>query len=188
MESIYTKAGIRILSPYDYDQIVAQIDKPYLRTIFNVAMWSGMRYVEIQRLHNHEEWWMKERKSIHLPAEAQKKVKRSQVERYITPLPPQLETELPYFLDNKKPPCLKVWNENLARFAKKAEFPTKGISAKTTRASLESWMVTANIRQDVICLRQGHDNLTSMNHYQGLPFTEAEKQEIKRRLAGWIIV
>ena len=37
-----------------------------------------------------------------------------------------------------------------------------------------------------ICLRQGHDSFTSMNHYQALPFTEAEKAEIKRRLAGWV--
>jgi len=61
----------------------------------------------------------------------------------------------------------------------------KGISAKTTRASIESWMVTAGMPLNVICLRQGHDHITSMNHYQGLPFTEAEKIEIKRRLAGW---
>jgi len=25
-----------------------------------------------------------------------------------------------------------------------------------------------------------------MRHYQGLPFTTAEKEEIKNRLAGWI--
>jgi len=47
-------------------------------------------------------------------------------------------------------------------------------------------MVAAGIPLNIVCLRQGHDKLTSMNHYQGLPFTEAEKVEIQRRLAGWI--
>jgi len=35
-------------------------------------------------------------------------------------------------------------------------------------------------------LRQGHDLFTSMNHYQPIPFIEAEKSEIKRRLSDWI--
>lgn len=186
MESIFTKAGIRIFSPFDYDRYVAIIDKPYLKTIYNVCFWSGMRYVEVGRLYEHYEWWLKERKSIHLPAEAQKKVKRTQVERYISPIPPQLESELSYFFQNQKPPCLKVWDDNLHRWAEKAGMEIKGISSKTTRASIESWMVTANIPMNIICLRQGHDHITSMNHYQGLPFTEAEKTEIRRRLAGWI--
>ncbi len=185
VEPIFTKAGVRIFSPFDYDCLVSNIDKPYLKTIFNVCFWSGMRYIEIQRLHDNFDWWMKERRSIHLPEEAQKKAKRKQLERYISPLPPQLETELSYFFDNKKPPCLKVWDDNLHRWANKADMDIKGISAKTTRASIESWMVTAGVPLNVICLRQGHDHITSMNHYQGLPFTEAEKIEIKRRLAGW---
>jgi hypothetical protein len=38
----------------------------------------------------------------------------------------------------------------------------------------------------VVCLRQGHDSLTSMNHYQGLPFMDGERAEISKRLAGWV--
>jgi 5-methylcytosine-specific restriction endonuclease McrA len=29
--------------------------------------------------------------------------------------------------------------------------------------------------------------ILSMNHYQGLPFSDVEKDEIKRRLAGWLL-
>jgi hypothetical protein len=182
MEAIFTKAGVRILTPYDYDCFVANIDKPYLGTVFNVLFWSGMRYIEMKRFHSHPQWWMKERKAIHLPAEAQKKWKRTRIERYITPIPPQLEVELPYFFRNKAPPVRKVWNENMKRWAFKAGLDVTGISAKTTRASVESWMVAAGFPMNVICLRQGHDHITSMNHYQGLPFTEAEKIELKKRL------
>jgi len=62
----------------------------------------------------------------------------------------------------------------------------EGIVPKTTRKSIESWMFIAGLPMNFICLRQGYDSFISMNHYQALPFTEAEKSEIKRRLVGWV--
>jgi len=188
-ESIFltTNKGfkIRILTPYDYDTFVANIDKDYLRTIFNLCFWSGMRYIEVQRLYDHPEWVLKERKNIYLPREAQQKVKRLAPERYV-PIPPQITGELAYFFKNMKPPVLKVWNDNLKRWAIKSGFDVMGISPKMTRASIESWMYQAGIETGKICQRQGHDKLTSLNHYMAIPFTEAEQIEIKKRLAGWI--
>ena len=175
---------IRILTPLDYDKYVVNIDKDYLRTIFNICFWSGMRYVEVQRLYKHPEWVLKERRTIYLPREAQQKVKRISPERYI-PIPPQITGELAYFFKNTKTPTLKVWNDNLKRWAKKAGFDLIGISPKMTRASIESWMYQADIEPGRICQRQGHDRITSLNHYMATPFTEAEKIEIKKRLAGW---
>lgn len=186
IEPIYAPDGTRILGPFDIDQLKGSISKNYLSTIFDVCLWSGMRYVEVQRLHENPAWWWKVRRTIHLPQEAQKKAKRTQIERYIHPIPPQLENVLGYFFDNKKPPSQSTWNENLKRWGEAAGLDTEGLSCKTTRKSIESWMVTAGIRESTICLRQGHNRLTSMNHYLGLPFTEAEKKEIKRRLSGWI--
>lgn len=145
-----------------------------------------MRYIEIQRLYENPEWVMKERKAIHLPEEAQKKKKRKQKERYIYPIPPQLESILRYFFEGKKPPEKTTWNKNLQRWPIKADLNPYGLSAKTTRKSIESWMVAAGVPILEICLRQGHDSITSMRHYQGLAFTDSEKAEIKKRLAGWI--
>ena len=177
---------VRVLGPYEMDLLREAIPKTYLKTIFDVCFWSGMRYVEVQRLHDHPEWWWKIRKTIHLPEKAQKKAKRKQLERYVHPIPAQLENVLDYFFSNKKPPSRSAWNENLLRWAERSELNPLGLSSKTTRKSIESWMITADIPINVICLRQGHDSLTSMMHYQGLPFTDGEKMEIKRRLAGWI--
>jgi len=39
-----------------------------------------------------------------------------------------------------------------------------------------------------VCLRQGHDNLTSMRHYQGLVFSDDELRDIKKKLTAWGIV
>jgi len=78
-----------------------------------------MRYVEVQRLHDHPEWIMKERRTIHLPEEAKRKAKRKQLERYIHPIPPQLESVLRYFFKGKKPPSQQSRNNNLKRWCKK---------------------------------------------------------------------
>lgn len=182
MEPIFV-TGTRIFGPFEYDKFVTSIEKPYLKTIFDVAFWTGMRYVEIQRLHDNPDWWMRSRKTIHLPEEANKKAKRKQLERYIHPIPPQIENVLDYFFMGKRPPSPTAWNTNLKRWGEKAGFDPSGISAKTTRKSIESWMVAIDLPITQVCLRHGHDQLTAMNHYLGLPFTDEEKHEIKKRLA-----
>lgn len=178
---------IRILTPFEYDTFVANIDKDYLRTLFNLCFWTGMRYIEVQRLYEHQDWILQMRRAIHLPRDAQLKAKRVAPERNV-PIPAQLQGELAYFFKNQKPPVLKVWGENLKRWAKKAGIEPIGITPKMTRATLESWMYAAGISPNDICLRQGHDKLTSLNHYQTLSalFLESERTEIKKRLAGWV--
>ena len=185
-EPIYVK-GVRILSPNEYDEYVSNIDKPYHKTQFEINFWSGMRYIEFQRFYAHPEWHMKGRKTIHLPEAASKKVKRKALERYIYPIPPQIEGILPYFHKDMQPPCQKVCNGNYKRWAVKTGFEPKGFTTKMTRKTIESWMVAAEVPLNVVCLRQGHDSMTSMNHYQGLPFSDAEITDIKSRLAGWLL-
>jgi hypothetical protein len=63
-----------------------------------------------------------------------------------------------------------------------------GISAKTTRKTLESWCIVAGILESTVCLRQGHDSLTSMRHYQGLAFSDDEIQDIEKQLISWGIL
>lgn len=184
-EPFYVK-GVRILNPFEYDEYVSNIDKAYHRTQFDINFWSGMRYVEFRRFYEHPEWHLKIRKSIHLPEEAVKKQKRIMKERWIYPLPPQLDSVMSYFHNNPKPPTNKVCNENYKRWAIKSGFDPKGFTTKMTRKTIESWMVAAGVQLNVICLRQGHDELTSMNHYTGLPFSDVEKTEIKKRLAGFL--
>jgi integrase len=181
-----TKKGqyIKILTPNEYDRLISQIDKNHLKTLFNVCFYTGMRYVEVQRLHRHPEWVLRQEKYIYLDETAQRKVKRITPARSI-PIPPQLEGELNYFFTNKTPPTNKVWNNNLKRWAVKAGISPVGIVPKTTRATIESWMYIAGLPVNNICLRQGHDHITSLRHYQALPFSEEVKLEIKRRLAGW---
>ena len=179
-------AKIRILTPEEYDQLIQAINKDHLRTLFRVCFFTGMRYVEIQRLYQHPEYWLRDRQIIYLNREAQEKGMRTSPERWV-PVVPQLQEELPYFFMNKKPPVMKVWGENLKRWAGKAGITTEGIVPKMARASIETWMYVAEIPLNEICFRQGHDKLTSLNHYQAIRqvFTPEDICEIKKRLTGW---
>lgn len=177
---------IRILVPQDVDALVNVITKDHLRTLFAICFWTGMRYVEVRRLYQHKEWIMEGRRQIKLDREAQQKPRRLAPERYV-PIPPQIEGELKYFFKNQRPPSPQNWNNDLTRFAERAGLGTEGILPKMTRASIESWMFAAGLPESWICLRQGHDKLTSLKHYQGIPFVESEVLEIKQRIAGWKI-
>jgi hypothetical protein len=84
------------------------------------------------------------------------------------------------FHKGPEPPSLQAWDENMSRWAGFSGFDPKGFSAKTTRKSIESWMIAAGISEMQICLRQGHDKITSMRHYLGLPFSQEEKEIIKK--------
>lgn len=46
-------------------------------------------------------------------------------------------------------------------------------------------MVVPGVPESAICLRQGHDSLTSMRYYQGLAFSDEELRDIKKQLIAW---
>lgn len=49
-------------------------------------------------------------------------------------------------------------------------------------------MIAAGIIESAVCLRKGHDDLTSMRRYQGLVFSDDELRDIKKKLTAWGIV
>jgi hypothetical protein len=63
------------------------------KPIFEVNTITGLRYVELQRLHEHDEWYYTENKSNYPSKEAQRRVKQKLVKRTINKLP----ATFPYF-------------------------------------------------------------------------------------------
>ena len=184
---LYVK-DIRILTPKEYEALKTAIPKEAHKTILDILLITGMRYIEVLRLYDHKEWYNEKRNLIHLPESAQKKQKRRQLERTIYPLPSMFSYLLRDFWQANRPPLETTWNKNLQRWAVAAGINPYGLSVKTTRKTLESWMIAAGIIESAVCLRQGHDNLTSMRHYQGLVFSDDELRDIKKKLTAWGIV
>ncbi len=176
---------VRILTTKEYEVLRASIPKDQHKTILDILLITGMRYAEMLRLHSHKEWYNEKRNIIHLPEEAQRKHKRRQLERTIHPLPSMFNYMLKDFWEARKPPLETTWNKDLQRWALSAGINPYGISAKTTRKTIESWLITSGMVESTVCLRQGHDSLTSMRHYQGLCFSEDEIRDIKKQLSSW---
>lgn len=176
---------VRILTPHEYDSLKSVIPKDQHKTVLDILLITGMRYAELLRLHEHKEWYNEKRNILHLPEEAQRKHKRKQLERTIHPLPSMFNYLLKDFWESRRPPLESTWNKDLQRWAQEARINPYGISAKTTRKTLESWLITSKVLESTVCLRQGHDSLTSMKHYQGLCFSEDETRDIKKQLTAW---
>jgi integrase len=179
---------VRVLTPYEYKRLKDAIPKERYKTVFDILMITGMRYVELARLYNCKQWYNEKRNLIHLPEEAQQKHKRTQQERTIHPLPSMFNYLLRDLWNGAKLPAQTTFNKDLQRWAKLAGINPYGISVKTSRKTIESWCVAAGILESTVCLRQGHDSLTSMKHYQGLAFSDDELRDIKKILTEWSIL
>ena len=184
---LYVK-DIKIFTPSEYKALRSEIPKERHKTILDILLITGLRYEELRRLYDNPQWYNEKNNLIHLPEVAQKKVKRRQLERTIHPLPSMFSYMFRDFSQAPRPPSESAWNKDLQRWAQSAGIAPYGLSAKTTRKTLESWCVSAGILESTVCLRQGHDSLTSMRHYQGLAFSDDDIRDIKKQLSEWGIL
>jgi len=186
-----TNDGTKVLTVEEFDRFKSVIPEKKngqtYRPVFELNVITGLRYIELQRLYDHPEWYYPLRNQIILPAEAQKKVKQKLPKRTIDKLPSTFPYLFQAFLEAPRPPNRTVWHRNLRRWSEKAGInPSVGV--KTPRKTIESWMLKAGIPEIEIYSRQGHDPITSLTHYQALSFTDYELRDIKKRLTEWGIL
>ncbi len=155
------------------------------RTLFDTLLYTGMRYVEANRLHKHPEWFLDERRSIHLPKEASRKKKRTVSERYVYLSARGMSIITHFFTMEREIPGTHTWTENMKRWGEEAVSGTEGLSAKSTRKTWESWLYVRGYPEAAIYLSQGHDPRTALKHYLNLPFSPSEKEEIRQYTMGW---
>ena len=180
---LVTGDGTKVLTVEEYDRFLKYIPEKK-RVIFEINVITGLRYVELQRLHDHPEWYYKDRNQIILPSEAQKKVKQKQIKRTVYPLPSTFHYMFDAFIEGPRPVEHSAWYKILSRWSSKAGIEPK-VGPKTPRKTIESWMLKAGIPEIEIYSRQGHDPVTSLRHYQSLSFTDYELRDIKKRLTEW---
>jgi integrase len=178
-----TGDGTAVLTVEQYDKFLQTVPNRF-KAIFEVCIITGMRYIEIQRFYDNPGWYNENRNQIILPKEAQKKVKQKHTKRTIDKLPHTFKYILTAFFSGPKPPENSAWNRDLARWSAKAGFPKK-IGVKTTRKTIESWLLKSGVPEIEIYSRAGHDPITSLKHYQSLSFTDYEMKDIKKRLTEW---
>jgi len=182
---IITKSKTRILRPYEAKLLIDTIPKLDYVNKFEALLYSGCRYIELQRLYKHPDWFNGE--TIHLTNQAIKKKKVTISERYVH-LNPVGRRAISHYLKSKKGlPDYSTWTENLKRWMLKAGLYPDYMGPKTTRKTYESWLVTYYPEKfNQIFLSQGHSQLTSLQHYLNLPFSEEDKNQMRPYVEGWI--
>jgi len=176
------KIKVRILRPSEYEQLRKAVEKKEDLINLDCCLLLGARYEECVEIQKHPEWF--DNNFVYLPHE--KKVKRKSPDRYIR-LSSAGQMILPHFFGNKPLPTPQGFRDNLIRWAKKSGLDPIGLCPRTLRKTWESWLVYYYPDQiHAIFLSQGHTELTSLNHYINMPFTEDDKKLMKKWVDGWI--
>ena len=179
------RTSVRILRPREYTALLRCCTKPHHRTMLQALLYTGMRYVEMQRFQKYPSWFDGE--FINLPRMADRKVKRTQKERTVR-LNQTGRTVIEYFLQLKEElPAYQNWRDNMRRWGKRAGLDPKGLGVKTTRKTIESWLMFyySQSRMAEVALSQGHNTLTSLQYYLNMPFNEVDRLEMKPMIEGW---
>lgn len=176
--------GVRILRPKEYEVLLKCCKKPHHRTMLQALFYTGMRYIEMQRFQKYPSWFDGE--FIHLPRMADRKVKRTQRERFVR-LNNAGRMAVEYFLRLREPlPAYQNWRDNMRRWGSQAGLNPQGLGVKTTRKTLESWLIFFYPEKMVqVTQSQGHNVITSVEHYLSMPFTEVDKVQMKSYIEGW---
>ena len=176
------KEKVRILRPGEAKIILNKgIPKYKHQLLFKALLFTGMRYVELQRLKNNPTWF--DGNSINLPS---LKLKARQKERWIRLNPQGREIVRTYLNYPCSLPTKQTWGESLTRWAINAGLDPKGLCPKTTRKTYESWLTFHYGSRTEIPLSMGHTDLIAFKHYLGLPFTDEDKLALKEFVEGWI--
>src|SRR5665647_1262796 len=69
---LVTADGTKVLTVEEYDKFLQAVPEAK-RVIFEINTITGLRYIELQRLHANPSWYFKNRNQIILPHEAQLK-------------------------------------------------------------------------------------------------------------------
>ena len=138
--------GTRIFRPNEWKALVEGCPKIDYKTMLQTLLYTGMRYVELQRFQKSPSWF--DGDFIHLPREASLKKHRTQKERWVR-LNNQGKMVVDYFIKLKRPvPSYQSWNMNLKCWASHVNLDPEGISVKTTRKTWESWLIFFFPEQD----------------------------------------
>lgn len=197
--------GVRILTPGEYENLLNQINKPSLRALVQVMLYSGMRYEEVLRLKENPDHFSEKNNSIWVRSG---KHKAKSPERYVPLTEAGTKAVKDYLADERtKYPSANVMSVNLLSWAEKAGFEpildnqmrelsganvgkerrnVYGMSVKTFRRTWENWLLTiCPERVFDIMKAQGHDVQTSSEHYAGAVISGEDIERIRAYVQGW---
>jgi integrase len=183
----------RVLTVDEANRIRAVIEKPSSRVFYDLMLHTGLRLSEVVQLRDNPAVFDQERRSIVIKSG---KTQASQSGRNVCLSDRGMQAVREYLALPSVPSSPSVWQRNLIRWAQRARLvalpgqeqsnnPT-GITVRTSRKTLESWLLAAHPDKfPFIVLSQGHNELVSIRHYLNISWTKEEREAIKEQVRGW---
>ena len=178
------KFKVRILRPSEYQMLRHGAVKESYQVQLDALLRTGMRYVEMQRLHSNP-GWLDSSGFVYLPQAAILKAKRRQLNRWVK-LNPDGIASVSLFLRGPQLPVWETWTIWMKEWAQRISLDPIGLGPKTTRKTWESWLTFyyGQNRLLEIVQSQGHTTGTSLHHYLSMPFLPKDKEEMKPFVEG----
>ena len=175
----------RILRPIEYE-ILRSHANPKYRILFDTALMTGMRVVELRIFLQNPIWF--DGTFIHLPRVAVKKKKATINQRWVhlSSRGRAVVENVHQILDGTKIPSESAISRYMKRCALQGGIDGNGMNMKMFRKTWESWLIASYPdRKEEVFLSQGHTSLTALQHYINLPFTEEDELKMKEWTEGW---
>lgn len=175
----------RILRPDEYTKLRAAAKSSY-KILFDAALLTGMRVVELKLFLEHPEWF--DGTFIHLPRVAIKKQKATVTQRWVhlSIKGRTIIETLHKSINHEDLPTEQGLIKYLKACAERSGIGSEGINMKMFRKTYESWLICSYPeRKEEVFLSQGHNSLTALRHYVNLPFTDSDREEMKEFVDGW---
>jgi integrase len=178
----------RVLTPSEYDLIWKASGKFSHQLKLDLCLLTAGRYSELRELQVNKQWFDPDHNAIHIPEHKAKRLKRGVTDRYIH-LSRKGVDMVRTFLHSGfyKLPAYSTMEDNMKRWAIKADVDTTGLSIKSLRKTYESWLIMIYPEKSISILQStGHTQKVSMEHYANLPFTDRDILLMKPYVEGWI--
>lgn len=179
------KENNRVFTPSEYKAVYKAIDSRIFKKSINTALYTGMRYKELQLFADNPQWHRPDKSDIFLP----RKFTKNRKDRYVH-LTPHFNELLTMYLETDGGlyfPHRRSWYDNIQRWGAWAGIKDyKNLNVKTTRKTWESWLVRAGYDAVKVMLSQGHTQTTAILYYFNLSFTKEDIAQIKQRTIGWM--
>ena len=175
----------RILRPIEYE-ILRSNANPKYRVLFDTALMTGMRVVELRIFLQNPIWF--DGTFIHLPRVAIKKKKATINQRWVhlSSRGRAVVENVYQILDGTRIPSESAISRYMKRCALRGGIDEEGLNMKMFRKTWESWLIASYPdRKEEVFLSQGHTSLTALQHYVNLPFTEEDKLKMREWTEGW---
>lgn len=191
MPSALQVNGSRVLTPAEASAIRSVIVRPSLRTVFDMMIYTGIRYAELAQVTPAT--FDPDRRRIIIRSG---KARAKQKARDVKLCHKGIAAVAAYLESGARPPGVRAWREDLIGWARSARLSPlsvatatgnpAGLTARTTRKTLESWLLVAYPDRFIEIIKsQGHSESVALEHYVNISWMPAEREAIRGEVVGW---